>query len=118
MAADLHTVPESCQSGDDYQDCSCSSNLDLVLCCHDCTTGSDFSEQVLVIDYLSAVDIDMAVVDNVLRQHTYTDSMAWGPSETDIGGGHLPLQHLLPPHSSLRSPHATSCSLSAERLYL
>lgn len=60
-------VPESCQFGDDYQNCFCYSGLDLVLCCHDCIVGSDFSEQVLIVGSLFAVDIDMAVIDTELR---------------------------------------------------
>lgn len=67
-------VLESCQFGDDYQNCSYYSNLDLVLYCNDCTTSSDFSEQVLVVDYFSAVYIDMEVVDIELQGHTDTDS--------------------------------------------
>lgn len=44
MAQAMHTVPESYQSGDDYQNCSYYSDLDLALCCHGCTAGFDFSE--------------------------------------------------------------------------
>lgn len=72
----MHMVPKSCQSEDNYQSCSCCSDLDLILCCHNCTASSDFSEQVLIDDYFSAVDTNMAVVDTELLQHTDTDNMA------------------------------------------
>lgn len=75
MAPNLHTVPESCQSGDDYQNWFCCSDLDLVICCHDCIIGSVFSEKVLIVDYLSTVDTDMEVVDTELQQHMNTNTM-------------------------------------------
>ena len=67
MAPDLHTVTKSCQFGEDYQNYFCYSGFDLVLCCHDCIVGSDFSEQVLIVDYFIVVDIDMVVDDIKLR---------------------------------------------------
>lgn len=36
--------------------------FDLGLCCHSCIVDSDFSEQVLVVDYFPTVDMDMTIV--------------------------------------------------------
>lgn len=118
MAPILHMVSRSYQIKDGYQNHLYYSDLDFVLCCYDYLVGSDFSERVLIVDYLSAVGTGMTVADIEMRRRMDTDDTTYVPSEIDIGGEHSPSQCLLPPPSSLRSPHVTSCSLSAKRLYM
>lgn len=74
MAPALHTVPRSYQIKDDYQSFSYCSDLDFVLCYHDYIAGSDFSKRVLIVEYLSAVNTGMVVVDIELRRHMDTNN--------------------------------------------
>lgn len=69
-------APGSYQIRDDYQNRLCCSNLDFVLCYHDYIVGLDFSEWVLIIDYLSVADTRMVVADIELRRRMDTDNKA------------------------------------------
>lgn len=70
----LHMVPGSYQIGDDYQNCLCCSEFDFVLCYHDYIVCSDFSERVLIVDYLSVVGTGMTVANVKLRRRTNMDN--------------------------------------------
>lgn len=79
-------VPGSYQTGDDYQNCLYCSDLDFILCYHDYIVDSDFSERVLIIDYLSTVGTGMTVADIESRRCMDMGNTTRGPSEFDIGG--------------------------------
>lgn len=68
-------VPGSYQTGDDYKNCLYYSDLDYIFCYHGYIIGSDFSERVLIVDYLSAVDTGMTVADIKVQRRTDTDNM-------------------------------------------
>lgn len=70
MALILHTAPGSYQIGDDYQNSLCCSDLDFVLCYHSYIVDLDFSEWVLIVDYLSTVGNGMAVAGIELQRCT------------------------------------------------
>lgn len=89
-------APRSYQTGDDYRSCLYYSGLNFTLCYHYYIIGLDFSEQVLIVDCLSAVDTGKEVVVIELRRRMDTGSYGVGESEIDIGGEPLPLQRLLP----------------------